>query len=193
MTRKLLIGESIATTDLDKVIKSLRVTVQWTLLADLKNPPEADVFCFLLDKNGQAPDNADFLFYNQLDGLDNAAHVVLDDNIPPAQGGKQSIVLALDAIRYTIVQAQIGLSLYRAGERDQSFRYVDNVTVQLINEGTGDLLAEHVIDGKAYKDAVCLTLIRFDRDGQWSLTAAADGHTTFDDLARQHGIVVAGG
>ena len=193
MTRQLLIGESVPVTDFDKVLKTLRATVSWTLLPDLKNPPEGDAFGFLLDKNGQAPDNADFLFYNQLDGLDEAAHVQVDENIPSAQGGKQSVILGLDAIRYTIVQAQIGLSLYRAGERDQSFRYVETVTVQLINEDTGETLAEHTIDGRSHKDAVCLTLLRLDRDGQWSVTATADEHQTFDTLARQHGIVVAGG
>lgn len=193
MTRQLQTGETVALSEFDKVLKTLRVSVHWTLLPDLKNPPEGDAFAFLLDKNGIAPDNADFLFYNQLDGLDDAAHVTSDDTIPQNEGGRQSIILGLDAIRYTIVGAQVGLSLYRAGERDQSFRYVENVTVQLINEGTGDVMAEHVIDGRAHKDAVCLTLLRLERDGQWSVTATADEHQTFDTLARQHGIVVAGG
>lgn len=193
MTVTLNIGETIALSTLDKVIKNLRVSVDWRLLPDLKNAPEGDIFAFLLDKNGKAPLNEDFVFYNQPDGPNGTAQLEIDHGeTAEKDGGKQSISMTLQDIRYEIVTILVGFNLYRAGERDQSFRFVESCEVSL-SDGKKEL-ARFSIDPKAHRDAICITVLKLERQGNdWAVTAVEDQSPNFDFIARAHGIVVAGG
>ncbi len=196
MTRVIQPGETVKLAELDPVIKNVRVAVSWQLLPDLKNPPEGDMFAFLLDKNDKTGLNEDFIFYNQPDGPDanDSARLFGDDNSATADGGRQSIVLGLDEIRYEIASIVIGLNLYRADERDQSWRYLQSVQLALTHENGKKTLASYDVDPQQHRDAVCMSLLRFERDGgKWQITALEAHSPSFDTIARQYGIVVAGG
>lgn len=194
MTKTLAPGESVSLHALDKVVKTLNVGVHWQLLPDLKNPPEGDIFAFLLDKNNKAPTNEDFVFYNQPDGPAGNAQLHLDhDNTADNDGGAQYVALDLRDIRYEIVTIVVGLNLYRAGERDQSFRFLQSCEVNM-GDGGKKSLARYEVDPKAHRDAICMSLLRLEREGNdWKLTAIEEEHPSFDLVARLHGIVVAGG
>lgn len=194
MTATLKPDETIPLSSLEKVVKKLRVAVHWQLLPDLKNPPEGDIFAFLLDKNGAAPTNEDFVFYNQPDGPNGNAQLQIDpDNTAEKEGGVQSVTFALPDIRYGIVTIVVGFNLYRAGERDQSMRFVQKCELTLSEEGKKPM-ARFEIDPKEHRDAICIRLLKLERDGNdWQITALAEECPNFDGVARQYGIVVAGG
>ena len=193
MSKTLSAGETIKLSSLDKVIKALHVGVNWQLLPDLKNPPEGDIFAFLIGKNGKTPSNEDFVFYNQPDGVNGNVQLHASDVTADNEGGSQTIELALHDMRYEIVSVIVGFNLYRAGERDQSFRFLQSCEVTL-SDGGKKPLASFAIDPKAHRDAICMSLLRLDRDGNdWAVTPLEEESPCFDAIARQYGIIVAGG
>lgn len=193
MTTELALNERVALATLDRAAKNIRVTLSWDLLPDLKNPPEGDIFAFLLDKNNQSPKNEDFIFYNQPDGIEDSVRLSpSEDGTDARTGGVQSVLMDLEEIRYEILALEIGFNLYRAGERDQSMRFVETLVLSVHNE-TGAELARYTVPVTEYKAATCMTLLKLEREGNhWFLTPLADTSPDFNAKVREHGIVVAG-
>lgn len=186
------LNEPVKLSKLDAAIKTLDVRVSWQLLPDLKIPPEGDAFAFLLGKNDTAPLNEDFIFYNQLEGVEGTAALKQDDTQQEGIGGAQSVVLQLNAIRYDITRIIVGFNLYRGNERDQTLRYVESLSVELISNG--QIIARTDLDTKTHKDAVAIELLELSREGNDWLLTAQQGHALgLDELARRYGLVVAGG
>lgn len=195
MTRNAVLGETIELSELDKVIKSVRINVNWQLLPNLKNPPEGDIFCFLRDKNGIAPHNEDFIFFNQMENEMQTALLgspVLSEDDDGVLNGNQSIILHLSKLHYDITDILIGFNLYRAGERDQSLRYIEHLSADLAHE-QGDALLHYPCPLDDHKGATCITLMKLSRGGNgWAVEAIDKTYTSFNEIAREHGIVVAG-
>lgn len=195
MTRTANLGETIELSDLDKVVKSVKVTINWHLLPNLKNPPEGDIFCFLRDKNGIAPNNEDFIFFNQTENEMQTALLgspILTEDEDGALTGSQSIMLHLTKLHFSISDIIIGFNLYRAGERDQSLRYIEHLSADLALEEGGTLL-HYPCPLEVHKGAICITLFRLIRTSNgWAVEAIDKTYPTFNDIAREHGIVVSG-
>lgn len=195
-TRKMIPGESFELSELDPVLKTIRIDITWQLKPELKTPPEADIFALLLDKDDIAPTNEDFIFFNQVEGVDNAAYLKNEDNTANDHGGSQSVVIDLDALRYDIVTIKSGLNIYRGNERDQTMRFVDHVTLTLYNHDDDKApLASLKIKGDDHKDTVCMVMLALTRSASgsgWSIAPLTKDIHNFAELARNHGIVVAG-
>lgn len=193
MSTALALDERISLSSLDRAAQKIRVTLSWDLLPDLKNPPEGDIFAFLLDKNDKAPKNEDFIFYNQADGIDDSVRLSpSEDGTDARTGGVQSVLLDLENIRYEILAIEVGFNLYRAGERDQNFRFVETLALTIHNE-TGEELARYDVSTKEYRDAICMALLKLEREGNhWFLQPLDSTMPDFAAKAREHGIVVAG-
>ncbi len=190
----LIPGESFELSELGAVLKNLKISIEWQLLPELKNPPEADIFALLLDKNNVAPTNEDFIFFNQLEGVENAAFLNNEDNTAIQNGGAQSIVVNLESLRYDIVAVKLGMNIYRGGERDQSMRFLEKATLSVFNHDDDKKpLAHMTIKGEDHKDTVCMVMLYLTRSSNgWNVAPMTEDIHNFAELARSHGIVVAG-
>lgn len=192
--RILVAGESFELSELGAVLKTLKIKTEWQLLPELKTPPEADMYALLLDKNNIAPTNEDFIFFNQLESQDNAVYLMNEDNTAIQNGGEQSIMVNLEALRYDIVAIKIGMNIYRGGERDQSFRFLEAAQLSLFNhDDEAKPLAHMRIKGEDFKDTVCMVMLYITRSATgWNVAPMTEEIHNFAELARSHGIVVAG-
>lgn len=193
-SRVLVPGESFELSELGATAKSLKISIDWKLLPELKTPPEADMFALLLDKNNIAPTNEDFIFFNQLEGIDNAVFLNNEDNTASQNGGAQSIVVHLDTLRYDIISLKFGINVYRGGERDQSLRFIESLNLNIFDhDDNNQPLAELSVKGAEQRDTVCLVMLYLTRSATgWSVAPMLEEVHNFAELARTHGIVVAG-
>ena len=194
MTYTASLGDKLKLSELGSAANAIKVTLKWRLLPDLKNPPEGDLFCFLCDKTGIAPTNEDFIFFNNLHNQKES--VVL---VPPVftEGGAnhnlegtQTLTIALNELRYEIVDIVIGINLYRANERDQSRRYLEHLSLALCLDDNTPLL-HYECNLAPHKTTVNLTMLHLKREGSdWHVEVVDETQMGFNDLAREKGILV---
>lgn len=168
----------------------VKVTFKWRLLPELKNPPEGDAFCFMRDKNGHAPTNEDFIFFNNMQS-ERETVILTPPVISETHGveGVQTLIAHLGDIRYEITELLAGFNLYRADERDQSLRFLQSLSMSLTLED-GTPLLDYDCDLQSHKTTVCLPMLSLKREGQdWELTILDDHKASFNDIARESGIV----
>lgn len=189
MTHTAHTGDTIRLSELSHIAGHIKVNVHWRLLPDLKNPPEGDLFCFMRDRNGHAPTNEDFVFFNNMQSAGDTA-VLTAPVVTDSVEASQTLILHLSDIRYEITELLVGFNLYRADERDQSFRFLDSLAFSVELEDNTPLL-RHEYPLEKHKTATGSAALKFIREGNdWLLAIVDETYMGFNDIARAHGIVV---
>ncbi len=193
MTKVMQMGDKVRLSELSKLSGHIKINLNWRLLPELKNPPEGDMFAFMRDKNNIAPTNEDFIFFNNMQSQGETA-VLTAPVITSGESveGSQSLILHLGDMRYEILEILAGFNLYRADERDQSLRFIESLTLTICLDDNTPLV-KYECPLEAHKASTGLTMLALRREGgDWEVEIVDHGYHSFNDLARENGIVVSG-
>lgn len=142
---------------IDPTIRTLRVAAGWDLKEFDGENIDVDLSCFLLGKDNKTREDADFIFYNNLQGAELAVRHLGDNRTGFGERDDEAILVDLTALPFDVYRIVFSISIYLADERNQNFTMVENAFVRVVNEETEKELAR---DDMVEKFGEC-TAVRF--------------------------------
>lgn len=126
---------------IDPTLRILRVAAGWDLKEYDGENIDVDLSCFVLGKDGHTREDSDFVFYNNLNGVELAVKHLGDNRTGFGARDDEAILIDLQALPYDVYRIVFVLSIYMADERDHTFALVEDAFVRAVNEETERELA----------------------------------------------------
>lgn len=187
------LGDDINLFEKAQGLHKLRIGMGWELNAFDADAIDMDVSLFLLDKNDQTRVDGDFIFYNNMMGLDGAVKLHGDSRTGAGEGDDEIISVDLHGVPFDIIRIVIFLSIYQGKEKDQILGMARNVYVRLVDERTDHEILRYDITAHLKEHKETGMAVGFiDREGpKWHFRPQAEFH---DDglisYARSKGLVI---
>lgn len=176
----------------DRAVKLMRVAAGWDLKTFVgEDNLDVDLSCFLLDKDNQTREDADFVFYNNLKSADMSVRHLGDNRDGFGEGDDEAIIVDVSALSYEIYKIVFVVSIYLADEKEQNFTHVENSFVRVINEETDEELARDDMP-TTFENATAVEYCELERVGtEWHFRKihkpAAEG---LKEIAEKYGCLI---
>tara|TARA_R110002126_G_scaffold13118_4_gene57056 strand:- start:199193 stop:200422 length:1230 start_codon:yes stop_codon:yes gene_type:complete len=189
------LGEEINLTRMDPGLKRVMIGMGWDakIFSD-DSTPDLDVSLFLLNKDNKTREDADFVFYNNMEACDGGVKHHGDNRTGAGDGDDENITVKLSDIPFDVVAMDIVLTIYQGLEKEQSFKDVENIFFRLVNADTKiELLRLELDKVVGAEKAIGVKIGKFTRVGpNWFFEASAVPIPKgLSECATEYGIVVA--
>jgi chemical-damaging agent resistance protein C len=179
MAISLVKGQKIS---LEKSMKLALVGLGWdTNRYDGGHDFDLDASAFLLSEDGKLQNDADFIFYNNLESR-NKAVVHKGDNLTGAGDGDDEVILIdFSKIPEDIKKIAIVVTIHDAAARNQNFGQVSNAYIRIAKlADESDTVGEPVLkfdleEEFSIETAIVVAEIYF-KNGEWKFNAVAAGY-----------------
>ena len=179
MAISLVKGQKIS---LEKSMKLALVGLGWdTNRYDGGHDFDLDASAFLLSEDGKLQNDADFIFYNNLESR-NKAVVHTGDNLTGAGDGDDEVILIdFSKIPEDIKKIAIVVTIHDAAARNQNFGQVSNAYIRIAKlADESDTVGEPVLNFDLEEEfsietAIVVAEIYF-KNGEWKFNAVAAGY-----------------
>ena len=179
MAISLVKGQKIS---LEKSMKLALVGLGWdTNRYDGGHDFDLDASAFLLSEDGKLQNDADFIFYNNLESR-NKAVVHTGDNLTGAGDGDDEVILIdFSKIPEDIKKIAIVVTIHDAAARNQNFGQVSNAYIRIAKlADESDTVGEPVLkfdleEEFSIETAIVVAEIYF-KNGEWKFNAVAAGY-----------------
>jgi len=173
-------------------MKEIQIGVGWDLKAFESHPLDLDASLLLLDKNDEAREDSDFVFYNNLNAADGAVKHLGDSRTGAGEGDDEVIMVNLDALPFDVVRIKFVLSIYNMDYMEHDFSMVKNVYFRIVNSRLETEIFRYELD-EELTEHEGLIIGELDRIGaEWIFRAV--GETVkggLGKIAQEHAIMVA--
>lgn len=185
-------GDEINILQKDPTIRDIMLGVGWDLKAFESDPLDLDVSLFLLNLDEKTRVDEDFIFYNNLQGSDNAVQHLGDSRTGAGDGDDEAINISLQALPFDISKISIVLSIYPSEKQNHDFSMVKNVYFRLVNQVTNHELFRYELD-KELSGGEGLIIAELERVGSdWIFHATGEViEGGLPSIAENYGIIVA--
>lgn len=148
---------------------------------------DLDAFAVLVDANGKARSETDFIYFNQTgdvtlsDGKnfdpDKASVMYLGDNrTGDGDGDDEVIELDLAKIPADVAKVVIAVSIYEAEARNQNFGQVRNAFVRLVTKETGTEEVRFDLSEDYSTETAVVFAELYRNNGEWKFKAIGQGY-----------------
>ena len=170
-------GEDVNLHTIDPALHRVIVGVGWDAPAEREGfPVDLDASAFILNRDGKVRRDTDFVFYNNLETENGQLKHLGDNTSGEGDGDDEKIHIDLEALSYDIEKIAFTVTIHNASERQQSFGFIKNAFIRIINEDTGVEVAWFDLSEDASTDNAIL-FGELSRDGvQWRFKAMGDSH-----------------
>ncbi len=144
---------------------------------------DLDVSAIMIDANRLVPKDEYFVFYNNPDSPDGAAHHTGDDPSGgnSAGGDDESLIIDLSKIDPMIHEILFIVTIHDAANRKQNFGQVRDSYIRIIDEGSGEEVCKYEL-GEDFSIETAIEFGRlYQKDGKWKFEASGLGYK--EDLA----------
>jgi tellurium resistance protein TerD len=171
-------------------LKKIMFGLHWDCAQGGQYEYDLDASVFLVDERGRTADK-DFIFYNNLVGVNDCVIHHGDDKVG-SQGGDEDdeqISIDLDKIPSYIQKVALCISIYDANRRRQNFGQVHNAYCRMVNEETGrEEVRFNLGEDFSIEIAVVVGEV-YRHNGDWKFNAIGSGFTGgLEALCKNYGI-----
>ena len=188
-------GDDVNLTAIDPAMRKIMIGMGWDLHAYDGDTVDADLSVFFLDRKDQTREDADFLFYNNMDSYQGAARHQGDSRTGAGDGDDETIALDLQGIPLDILRVEFVLSIYQAAEKGHDLSMVRNAFLRLVNQSDGQEILRFALgDLLAERKDTAVLLGGLEREGpRWHFRPRLDFLPGgLAEAARKYGMVMAG-
>lgn len=197
---KVVQGDQVELKELSAQLKILLIGVGWDLVGFDESSADLDVSLFLLNNDEQTRDDADFIFYKNLEALDGGIVHTGDSRTGAGSGDDEQVIVDLTTIPFDVNKIMVVLTIHDPEVKEYSFRNVRNVYMRVEDKDTERELFRYFLDEelnkKAEDEGVAngLYIGAFERNGNdWNFTALGEVDSGgLGKIARKYGMVVVG-
>jgi tellurium resistance protein TerD len=136
---------------------------------------DLDSSVFLLDENGKAPTDKDFIFYGNLSHASGAV-VHLGDNLTGAgDGDDEQIKVDLSLVPANISRIAFTVTIYDSEARKQNFGQVSNAFIRIVDEAKGTELMRFDLGEDFSIETAVVVAELYRSNGEWKFNAIGSG------------------
>ncbi|HSJ38669.1 MAG TPA: TerD family protein [Planococcus sp. (in: firmicutes)] len=137
---------------------------------------DLDSSAFLLNANGKASSEADFVFYNNTSGAGGAVEHTGDNRTGEGEGDDEQVKVDLSAIPSSIEKVSFAITIHDGEARAQNFGQVNNSYVRIVNENTNEELIRYDL-GEDFSIETAIVVGELYRHGaEWKFNAIGSGY-----------------
>jgi len=162
-------------------LKKVAIALGWHVEKSL-NPSvtsgkyDIDSSVFMLGADGKVPDQKYFVFYNNLQSLDNSLRHSGDNRTGQGEGDDETIYLDLVKINSAIEEMIFVVTIHEGQAKNQNFSQIKNAFIRFYNQDTGTELARYDLQ-EAFAEETAVEFGRFyKKDGTWRFQAVGQGY-----------------
>ncbi|MCM3597402.1 TerD family protein [Metabacillus idriensis] len=185
-------GQKIDLTKSNPGLSKVLVGLGWdTNKYDGGNDFDLDTSVFLLDANGKASSEADFIFYNNLVGGNGSVEHTGDNRTGEGSGDDEVIKVNLSQVPSTIDKIAFTITIHDAESRSQNFGQVSNAYVRILNEESNQELIRYDL-GEDFSIETAVVVGELYRHGaEWKFNAIGSGYQGgLGSLVKDYGLDV---
>ncbi|MGN0606752.1 MAG: TerD family protein [Oscillospiraceae bacterium] len=169
-------GQKIDLTKTNPGLKKILVGLGWDVNKyDGGADFDLDASVFLLDANGKAKSEQDFVFYgNQKHASGSVVHCG-DNRTGEGDGDDEQIMVDLSTVPADVEKIDFTVTIYEADERKQNFGQVSNAFIRIMNEtGSEELIRYDLSEDFSIETAVVVGEL-YRNNGEWKFSAIGSG------------------
>ena len=137
---------------------------------------DIDSSVFMLGTNGKVPDEKYFIFYNNLQSLDDSLRHSGDNRTGQSEGDKETIYVNFAKINSAIEEMIFVVTIHEGQTKNQNFSQIKNAFIRFYDRDTGLELARYDLQ-EAFSEETAVEFGRFYRkDGSWRFQAVGQGY-----------------
>ena len=188
------VGEDVNIIAKDPTLRNLHVGFGWDVDNFNADSLDLDVSLFLLDKTDQTREDADFIFYNNMEGCLGAIKHNGDNRTGAGDGDDESMSIDLQGIPFDIMRLVFVISIYQGHEKGQNMGMVTNGFIRLANADTGIELMRYELDTVLEdRPETAMVVAHINREGpKWHLVPKNDFIPGgLAEIAEHYGLIIA--
>lgn len=170
-------GQKIDLTKDNPALNNIVVGLGWDVkVFDGGQEFDLDASAFLLDAQGKATQDLDFIFYNNLVSTCGSVEHTGDNRTGEGDGDDEQIKVHLSKVPANIHRIAITVTIHDAENRHQNFGQVENAFVRLVDEDTGQEILRFDL-GEDFSIETAIVFCEIYRHGnEWKFNAVGSGY-----------------
>jgi len=124
-------------------LRRILVGLGWDARATDGKPFDLDASAFLLGEDGRVRSDADFVFYNQVEGAGGAVRHQGDNLTGAGEGDDEQIEVSLASLPAEVQRIAVSVTIHEAETRGQNFGQVSNAFIRVVNADDGQEIARY--------------------------------------------------
>ncbi|BBE30283.1 hypothetical protein OSSY52_04240 [Tepiditoga spiralis] len=150
---------------------------------------DLDASVFLLDANGKATSDSDFIFYNNLKHPSGAVIHTGDNKTGEGEGDDEQILIDFEKIPSNIEKISIAVTIHDAETRKQNFGQVSNAFVRVINQDTNEEYLRYDLSEDFSIETVLVICEIYKHNNEWKFNAVGSGFSGgLETLVKNYGL-----
>ncbi|MGB3367677.1 MAG: TerD family protein [Acidaminobacteraceae bacterium] len=150
---------------------------------------DLDASAFLVDVNGKAQNEYDFLFYNNLKHPSGGVIHTGDNRTGEGDGDDEQIIIEFSKVPPEINTIAITVTIHDAINRSQNFGQVSNAFVRVVNEDTNEELMRYDLTEEYSVETAMVVCELYRNNGEWKFNAIGSGFQGgLDSLCKNYGL-----
>ncbi|WP_031436324.1 TerD family protein [Methylobacter tundripaludum] len=185
----LIKGGNISLTKTDPSLKNIIVGLGWDVRETDSESFDLDTSILMIQSDGKARSDRDFIYYHQKDSACGAVHHTGDNRTGAGDGDDESIHVFLDKVPAEIQKLIVCVSIYEADKKKQNFGQVLSAFIRLVNKDTQQEVTRYDLSENASMHTAMIFGEIYRYDGEWKFKAVGQGFQGgLAELVRLHGI-----
>ncbi|MCM3610147.1 TerD family protein [Planococcus sp. MERTA32b] len=137
---------------------------------------DLDSSVFLLNAEGKASSEADFVFYNNTIGAGGAVEHTGDNRTGEGEGDDEQVKVNLSSIPSSIEKVTFAITIHDGEARAQNFGQVSNSYVRIVNEDTNEELIRYDLGEDFSIETAIVVGELYRHGGEWKFNAIGSGY-----------------
>ena len=189
MAIPLMKGGNISLSKTDPSLKNIIVGLGWDVRETDGETFDLDASILMVQADGKARSDRDFIYYHQKDSACGAVHHTGDNRTGAGDGDDESIHVFLDKLPAEIHKLIVCVSIYDADKNKQNFGQVLNAFIRLVNKESLQEITRYDLSENASTETAMIFGEIYRYEGEWKFRAVGQGFKGgLAELVRLHGI-----
>ena len=169
-------GQKVDLTKTNPGLKEILIGLGWdTNKYDGGSDFDLDAAAFLLNSEGKANADSDFIFYGNLKHASGAVEHLGDNLTGAGEGDVEEIIVDLSKVPENVAKIDFTVTIYEAEERKQNFGQVENAFIRVVNKATNEELIRYDL-GEDFSIETAVVIGELYRNkGEWKFNAIGSG------------------
>lgn len=136
---------------------------------------DLDASVFLVDANGRATSDSDFVFYNNPNHPSGAVQYMGDNKTGEGDGDDEQIKIDLSKVPANIERIAFTVTIYDYETRKQNFGQVNNAFIRVVDESKNEELIRYDLSEDFSIETALVIAELYRNNGEWKFQAIGSG------------------
>ena len=169
-------GQKIDLTKTNPGLSNITIGLGWdTNKYDGGKDFDLDAVAFLLNNEGKATGEKDFVFYGSKEDAAGSVIYSGDNRTGAGDGDDETIKVDLSKVPTVIEKIAVCINIHEAADRNQNFGQVSNAYVRVLNDTDGQELLRFDLGEDYSIETGIVTCELYRHSGEWKFSAVGSG------------------